>query len=57
MVFGAERRRLMLADKVIVEYQKFPAERPRISATVLIQHDARDIEQLPVFPAAAKKSS
>jgi hypothetical protein len=25
-----------------------------LNATVIIQHDARDIEKLPVFPASAK---
>jgi len=25
-----------------------------VKATIIIQHDARDIEKLPAFPAAAK---
>jgi hypothetical protein len=35
----------------IDRFQKIAAN---LKATVIIQHDARDLSKLPVFPAAAK---
>jgi N-acyl homoserine lactone hydrolase len=38
----------------LASLDRFKQMATNLNATVIIQHDARDIEKLPVFPASAK---
>jgi glyoxylase-like metal-dependent hydrolase (beta-lactamase superfamily II) len=40
--------------ETLASFDRFKAMAKNLKATVIIQHDARDIDKLPAFPAAAK---
>ena len=40
--------------ETLASLDRFKQLAKNVNATVIIQHDARDIDKLPVFPASAK---
>ena len=40
--------------QTLASFDRFKKIVANLKATVIIQHDARDIDKLPAFPAAAK---
>ena len=43
-----------LEDRYGIEVERITKIASKLKATVIIQHDARDVDKLPVFPASAK---